>query len=383
MGLENGTLPGNNSRYGTRYAQDEGAYALNKVAYLSKQGYQYLKKNMLEEAKLIFSQIVETDPNNNYALVGLGDCARKQSRFRDAVKYYQTCLVENPDNNFALFGIADCYKALNMLPEAIEHWEQYLSHDEKNITVLTRVADLYRKTRNFNKAKDMYLKVLEADGDNAYALIGMGHLHYDFKDYEGALYYWSQVLEMDSNVTDIRVLTTIGNCHRKLRTYDKGIRFFERSLEIEPTNFYALFGLADCYRGVGDLEKSIAFWNRILALDPKNKVILTRTGDAYRNSGDLEAASQYYHMALDIDFDMFALMGLAEISKAKGHYEEAALSLSRLVQAEPNNYRLYVDLADCYLHMNRRGEAVEALRQFQGLGIRSQQVSDMLEDINA
>jgi tetratricopeptide (TPR) repeat protein len=388
MGLE-----GTGDRYepkfgqgGTRFSPqspDDEGFALNKIAYLSKQGYQYLKKNMLEEAELIFSQILETDPDNNYALVGLGDCERKQNRFRDAVQYYRHCLDKHPDNNFALFGIADCYKALNMLPEAIRHWEMYLSRDARNITVLTRVADLHRKSHNFPKSKSLYLQVLDMDPDNAYALIGMGHLHYDFKDYEGALFYWSRILEIAENVADIRVLTSIGNCYRKLRVYDKGIHYFERSLAIESNNFYALFGLADCYRGVGDMEKSITFWNKILDMDPQNKVILTRTGDAYRNSGDLEAAAQYYNMALDIDFDVFALMGLAEISKARGQYEEAALSLSRLIQSEPNNYRLYVDLADCYLQMNRRTEAIAALKQFQVLGVRSQAVNDMLEDINA
>ena len=82
---------------------------------------------------------------------------------------------------------------------------------------------------------------------NAYALIGLGHLHYDFKEYRDALYYWTKILEQSEELVDIRILTSIGNCHRKLKTFDKGIDFFKKALEIDQNNFYALFGLADCY----------------------------------------------------------------------------------------------------------------------------------------
>ena len=77
---------------------------------------------------------------------------------------------------------------------------------------------------------------------NAYALIGIGHLYYDFKEYKDALYYWTKMLEINADAVDIRVLTSIGNCHRKLKTFDKGIKYFERALEMDPENFYVLFG---------------------------------------------------------------------------------------------------------------------------------------------
>ena len=119
----------------------------------------------------------------------------------------------------------------------------------------------------------------------------------------------------------------------------------------------------------------------ILQLDPKNKVILTRTGDAYRNMGDYKTATDYYNRALNIEYDLYAVLGLALISKGEGRYEEAIISLSRLIQTDPKNYRLYTDLADCYLKTNRKAQAVEVLQSFQTQGLRSQAVSEMLEKL--
>lgn len=349
---------------------------LAEIADLSKRGYQYLKENRIEEAEECFARILERDRENNYALVGLGDAARKRGAYRDAVDHYKKCLVYHPGNNYALFGLADCYKALNQYQKAIEIWEQYLLHDNKNITVLTRVADAYRKVRDFRKSKAIYLRVLEMEADNPYALIGLGHLHYDFKEYKDALGYWQRMVELQAAEVDIRVLTSIGNCYRKLKQFDSGVPFFEQALKKEPDNFYALFGLADCYRGTGRPQLSLDYWNRILVKDPRNKVILTRGGDAYRSMGKYEEAADYYERALNIEFDVYAVLGLAVIARMQGKYQEAIVSLKKLVQNDPKNYRLYIELSQCYVAIGDHEKAVDVLADFQRLGIRNVYIQD-------
>lgn len=361
------------------YPDFEGAeHEDSEISTFSKRGYQLLKEGRIDEAKTEFRKILAHE-NNNYALVGLGDCERKQNNFHDAIAYYAECLSYHPGNNYALFGLADCYKALNQLHKAIEIWEQYLTHDDRNITVLTRVADAYRKIRDFKKSKQIYLRVLDMEENNPYALIGLGHLHYDFKEYTDALFYWTRMLDQNENSADIRVLTSIGNCHRKLKTFDKGLQYFERALRYDPGNFYALYGLADCYRGMNQQFRSIEYWNKILEIYPENKVILTRAGDAYRNSGNYKMAEEYYKKAMSIDFDIYAALGLALLSKGQGRYEESVEQLEALIKNDPKNHRLYIALSDSYEKMGKKQKAIETLENFQRQGIRSHAVSAILE----
>lgn len=359
-------------------SQRETNPELAEIADYSKRGYQYLKENRIEEAEECFARILEKDRENNYALVGLGDAARKRGAYRDAVDHYKKCLVYHPGNNYALFGLADCYKALNQYQKAIEIWEQYLLHDNKNITVLTRVADAYRKVRDFRKSKAIYLRVLEMEADNPYALIGLGHLHYDFKEYKDALGFWQRMVELQGEGVDIRVLTSIGNCYRKLKQFELGIEPFSKALAKEPDNFYALFGLADCHRGLGQPDKSLEHWNKILARDPRNKVILTRAGDAYRSLERYDEAVDYYQRALNIEFDVYAVLGLSVIARLQGKYQDAIVSLRKLIQNDPKNYRLYLELSQCHAAEGDRQKAIEVLGDFQRLGIRNAYVQDAL-----
>jgi len=352
-----------------------------EISELSKQAYSLLKGNSINEAINVFKKILELDPANNYALVGLGDAERKNNKFNEAIKFYKQCLEHHSDNNYALFGLADCYKSMNQFPKAIAIWEEYLKFDDKNITVLTRVADAYRKTKEFEKAEKLYQKVLEKSPKNTYALIGLGHLNYDFKKYREALAYWEKVMETSGEFVDIRILTSIGNCYRKMKLFDRGVYYFERALERAPDNFYGLFGLADCYRGLNQQYNSIVYWKKILELDPNNKVILTRIGDAYRSMNDFENAKECYQKALDIDFDSYAMLGLAILCKLQQKYDQAITTLKHLKDTEDTNYRVYLELAQCYIEKKEKQKAIDTLMDFQKLGIKNQTISDLLFEL--
>jgi tetratricopeptide (TPR) repeat protein len=186
------------------------------------------------------------------------------------------------------------------------------------------------------------------------------------------------MVDLQGAKVDIRVLTSIGNCFRKLKQFDKGIPYFEQALEREADNFYALFGIADCYRGVGKQDNSLTYWNKILEKDPRNKVILTRAGDAYRSLGEIEKATKYYEDALNIEFDVYAILGLAMIARNQGKWDDAITSLKMLIQNDPKNYRIYLELAQCYVAAGQRQQAAEVLADFQKTGIKNPFIQDAL-----
>ena len=57
------------------------------ISELSKRGYHLLKEDHIAEAEENFRRIIEVEPQNNYALVGMGDAARKRKSFHEAIRY--------------------------------------------------------------------------------------------------------------------------------------------------------------------------------------------------------------------------------------------------------------------------------------------------------
>lgn len=349
------------------------------VAVISQAGYNLTREGKLAEAIAKFEQVLKIEPTNSYALVGLGDIARKQHRAQDAIDYYQRCLEHDEQNAFALFGLADSYRSLRKYHQALKVWERYLKHDNENVTVLTRVADAYRKVREKRRSRELYLRVLDLEKDNPYALIGLGHLHYDFREYDEALEYWMRMYRLSGEKVDIRVLTSIGNSYRKLKDFQAGIPYFEQALEMEPDNFYALFGMADCYRGLNEAEASLVYWNRILDKDPRNKVILTRAGDAYRGMGELDEAERCYHRALEIDADLYATLGLAIVARTRGETARALDMLETLKESDPDNHRVYIELAATYVQSGSPSDAVRVLESFNARSRPNAYIQELIE----
>ena len=355
------------------------------VSELSQEGYRLLKHNMLDEAEARFRMIIESDEHNSYALVGLGDVTRKRGDYRAASGFYQECLNSYPKNNYALFGLASCYRATNQLDLAIEAWERYLELDSSNVTILTRIADTYRRRGHWKRAKELYCQTLDLEPENSYALTGLARVCYDAQEYEEAIKYWNRIIvnnEKRNKDTNIRVLTSLGNCYRKLKRFDEGRIYFEQAYEMEPDNFYALFGLADCYRGAGTHAEALEYLNAILANDPNNRIILTRAGDAYRKIRNPEKAEEYYRRALSLDFDVYAVFGLALLSRQRGDFDAAIETLSDLTNRAPNNYRIYLEIADNWLNLSQPQKALEVLDDFQrSVGVPNPAVSEMIAQI--
>jgi tetratricopeptide (TPR) repeat protein len=126
-------------------------------------------------------------------------------------------------------------------------------------------------------------------------------------------------------------------------------------------------------------QDSLDAWEKILESDPDNKVIITRAGDAYRNLGELDRAAEYYRRALNIEFDLYAVIGLAMISKLRGEHLQAIESLTGLLAQNPKNHRVVIEIADSYIKMGNTEAAEATLTRFLRQGGKNAKVSEMLK----
>ena len=306
---------------------------------LSQQGYALLKGNKYDEALETFRAILDKAPDNNYALVGIGDTLRKKKQYEEALPYYERCLEHSPTNNFALFGVADVMRCRNDHEQAVIYWKKYLLYDKENVAVITRVADSYRRLNDVYESEKYYRMTLTIQPKNCYALIGLGWLYFGAKDFTAALGMWLRALDCPRDKNDIRINTAIGNCYYKLKKYEQAIEQYKVAQQIKPDDFYVLFGLANCYRGIGEYEQSMDYLNKILKFDSQNQVILSRLGDAYVNMNNYQQAKECYNNALRIRFDVFAVFGIARLEYREGNYERAILKLIGLLRYKKINTR--------------------------------------------
>ncbi|HKF25447.1 MAG TPA: tetratricopeptide repeat protein, partial [Candidatus Acidoferrum sp.] len=104
--------------------------------------------------------------------------------------------------------------------------------------------------------------------------------------------------------------------------------------------------LAQIFVGDGFLTKAIAVYKRIAKLAPEEIKPLERLADLYVQQGVMSEARPLF-------------LQLAEIHLKHNRQAEAVALLKKLLQAEPDNLRIQIRLADLYQAMGQKGEAVE------------------------
>jgi tetratricopeptide (TPR) repeat protein len=167
----------------------------------------------------------------------------------------------------------------------------------------------------FNKSKNV---------EAAQKLLNQGKVVQAIAEYQNILKY-----EPRDQVT----LMTIGELYIRQGETFQAIDYFER--------------LAQIFVGDGFLTKAIAVYKRIAKLAPEEVRPLEKLADLYVQQGVMSEARPLF-------------LQLAEIHLKHNRQPEAVGLLKKLLQAEPDNLRIQVRLADLYQAMGQTREAIEA-----------------------
>jgi tetratricopeptide (TPR) repeat protein len=167
----------------------------------------------------------------------------------------------------------------------------------------------------FNKSKNV---------EAAQKLLNQGKVVQAIAEYQSILKY-----EPRDQVT----LMTIGELYIRQGETFQAIDYFER--------------LAQIFVGDGFLTKAIAVYKRIAKLAPEEIRPLEKLADLYVQQGVMSEARPLF-------------LQLAEIHLKNNRQPEAVGLLKKLLQAEPDNLRIQIRLADLYQAMGQTREAIEA-----------------------
>ncbi len=158
----------------------------------------------------------------------------------------------------------------------------------------------------------------------AQKLLNQGKVAQAIAEYQNILKY-----EPRDQVT----LMTIGELYIRQGETFQAIDYFER--------------LAQIFVGDGFLTKAIAVYKRIAKLAPEEIRPLEKLADLYVQQGVMSEARPLF-------------LQLAEIHLKQNRQAEAVGLLKKLLQAEPDNLRIQIRLADLYQAMGQTRDAIEA-----------------------
>jgi tetratricopeptide (TPR) repeat protein len=256
----------------------------------------------------------------------------------EAIEVFNTLLrdhdSEHAETIRALEGI---YANLERWPELFATFEKELSialGDSQQADVFARMAKLSsNRLRDSEKAIGLWQRVLDLRGEDPEALNALGDIYASQGNWRDLV----DVLEREAAIADddsfrIQVYSDLARVwYEKLERERNAIENWERVLDIDPGNTYALFSIAEIHREGGQSRERADTLQRIIDVgaatleDADLVTVYMQLGHIYGNELDQAGdAVEAYRNVLTIDPAFFeALDSLELIHRGQDEWEDA------------------------------------------------------------
>lgn len=173
--------------------------------------------------------------NYTLAIVGLGDIAREQRRFDEAIARYHEALERDARLPAAFLGLGQVALAQSQPAIALQHFGDGLAVEPDNIALLLAQGDAQLQLNDANAAIGSFTRAGELDPARATAYSGLGRAYWSAGQTEAALDELQRAVQL--NPLDAGALLTLGEINAALGHDKDALEAYTRSAKARP-NWY-------------------------------------------------------------------------------------------------------------------------------------------------
>lgn len=140
---------------------------------------------------------------------------------------------------------------------------------------------------------------------------------------------------------------------------EDSILYLKTVLELEKSNYQALFRLIKLYNGIGLFQEVLEYGERAIKYYRSNPGVLFNLGYAYQSTGKYRKAMKCYKDYLEIEEDYFVVLNLGLCYTEMKYYRKALQMFNRAIIINSLEASAYIDKAECLKLMKRYDEAVK------------------------
>lgn len=306
--------------------EDKALYALERINRVEPNNEETLKElaerygwqDRGDKAIEAYEQGVKISPNDVDSRKKLAQFYTWNDRPKDAIEQYEKVLEIEPDNVTVRKDLANLYSWSDMPEKAIPQLEELLKRDPDNVDLMEKLADHYMWTDQQEKAMEMYNKVLQIDPGKTEARRNLADLYTWNSRAEDAMKQYFRTLDDIKTKEDrSRVYSGIAENYYWTGSYHESKRYYEKILELDPTNVEAR--------------------NRLYEVERYLKPTVFAQSDILKEKGDIYTFVETVGMSYIFENDVRVQASYA-ISSLYAKYDEDHEGVGHRVRVEASKY---------------------------------------------
>lgn len=335
---------------------------LSSLSSMLKRAFQYHQAGNLQQAEVLYRQILQQDPHHAEAWHLLGLIARQVGREDIALLYFGKAIAIQPTNWVFHNNIGEVYRALGRLEEAAESHQQALSLNPTAGEAYNGLGSVRHAQGRLEEAMSYYQQALCLKPDSAEVYNNLGAVLRDQGKLDEAMVSFQQALQLRPNFPE--ACANRGLVLQEQGKLEEAVESFRQALQLRPyfPEAYANLGLA--LRAQGKLEEAVENLQQAVQLRPRFPEAHANLGLVLQEQGRYEEAQRSFQQALQLKPDFAEVYNsLGNLCQAQGKYEEAVESYRQALQHKPDCAETYSNLGALYGRLGKFDQAVSHLQQ--------------------
>lgn len=297
----------------------------------------------------------EAPLDNNGVFVALRQCGENSAKvIFDATSTHLLStlyILGTAYQHLSKYSCADALDTLHKLtPQQFETgWVQH------------QVGRAYFEMADYVNAKRTLGKMQQAEPHRMAGLELLSTALWHLKDEVDLCYLAQWVAEFDKHSP--QVWCVVGNCFSLQKEHETALKFFQRSIQLDPDFTYAYTLCGHEYVANEDFEKAICMYRHAIKTDERHYNAWYGLGAIYYRQEKYELAEYHFRKALSVNPQSSVLhCYLGMVLHANKKFNEALDLLEVASQMEPKNPQARFQRANVLISMDRYNEALLELK---------------------
>lgn len=302
--------------------------------------------DLLEKAALKKSNLWDTFFN-------LGNAYMEVDNYEKAILSYQKSLIIKPNSDIVFNSLGKAFISLNNFEEALVNYNEAIKLNKNKDIYYFNQGIAFIELKLFNQALEVFEKAIEINDQELYYFFNLGLVQFNLEKYEDALISYDKAIEIvpgfpNAHLCKADVLVRLNEKYLAERSYLK-------SIELNPLLYDAYYNLGVLKLQSNDEFQAVEYFNQALNIKPDFAKALNAIGISKLNSFEYIQAIDIFSRAIEIDANdpsFYLNRGNAYASAKK--YQEAFDDYGKVIEIKSDHYQAYSNRGSLLLtHFNQ------------------------------
>jgi tetratricopeptide (TPR) repeat protein len=332
----------------------------------------FLKKEQYQKAKVVFEEIINADPTDLGALLGLGAIDLYEGNAARALGRFNMVLAADPQSDEAKFGAVQCHIQLDQYKEARDLLTGLKATLGEDFRFFYYSALLEASLSRLDDAEALFKTAIEKNPMNLDSYLALADFYFDHnRGPEGMA-----LLEVAKNKLPLtaKLLTGFARGRIERGEYAEAKSDLLEAVAKDPAYTHAHYFLGVALYALGSYDEALQQFDTVAAENPTYPGLVLHQGLIFEKKGEMDKALASYMKALEQKSDDEGVMLRAiALYLANDKIDDAQILVDKILKINPASAEAVYDMGRVEYGRKQFPEALhtfdKAIKLSPGVGL--------------